>query len=31
MSNLTETKIENFAIDLLKTEGYDYLFRADIQ
>ena len=30
MSKITESSIENFAIDLLKLQGYDYLFGADI-
>lgn len=30
MSNLTESHIEQFVIDLLKAQGYDYLFGGDI-
>ncbi|WP_025209367.1 type I restriction endonuclease subunit R [Hippea sp. KM1] len=30
MPNLTESSIENFAIELLKNQGYDYLFGPDI-
>ncbi len=30
MSNITESEIEQFAIDLLKAQGYDYLFGGDI-
>ncbi|MGA1863253.1 type I restriction endonuclease [Deferribacter thermophilus] len=30
MSKLTESSIENFAIELLKNQGYDYLFGGDI-
>ena len=30
MPNLTESSIENFAIELLKSQGYDYLFGPDI-
>ncbi len=27
---MTESKIENFAIELLKDQGFDYLFGLDI-
>ncbi len=28
--NITESQIEQFTIDLLKSQGYDYLFGGDI-
>ena len=30
MPNLTESSIEYFAIELLKSQGYDYLFGPEI-